>query len=1017
MEEGVSSISFQPPLIGRDKEIEKLDSFWKSTKGDNGLTVLISGEAGIGKTRLVKELIESIDEDVKIIKGWCLADSLEPLMPFKEGFRKAGLSHILSETPPPKVISTYLVNKGGLLIAKAERDKTELDSDIFATMLDAVGNFVKDSLNMMGEKGSGLNAIGYGDYNIFIQSIKGLSLSAVTEGGSSEFLIDDMKRTLHNIGERFASWEGDMSEAKKVESKLSWFIDCGKYEGRFLVDDPKIKQENLFDNVLLGLRRLSLDQPVILYLDDLQWADPTTLKLLHYLSRNTKNNNLLILGTYRPEDLVASDDEMTHNLRTIMQNMNRENLYEEIKLERLEKDYVKQFIENSLGNIDIDQESVEKIYSECEGNPLFLLEIIQMMALEGYITDKQDEWVEHKDIDEFDMPSKVYDVVIRRLDRLMRDQRDLLECASVVGREFESDILGEVTGVNRVKLLRHLNEIERTHNLIQSIKKKYRFDHNKFREVLYKSINEELRDEYHRMIAESYENLYTKNIDEVAPLLAHHYHKAEDERAIRYLLQTGDATKERYANEEALILYNNAVSLAKEKDIDVPTKGLEGLGDVYNLTGDYDKSVERYEEALEGLKEKKERAALYGKVANVLEKTGKYEDSLEYAEKGISLIDYHDVEICGLLNAKGWGLLRQGKYDEAIKVFKQGEERADLLDRKLDKAQSLHDLGTIYLRKGELNEGENYLKRAIELRDECEDVNGLGVSYNNIALIYWNKGELDSALQYFTKCMDIFQNIGHKFGIATALNNIGVLKWIKGELDSALEHYKKSRDIQEEIGDKLGIATSLHNIAAIYRDKGDLDRSLSFFKKSRSIVEEIGDKWGIAKSLSNIGVVYGLMGKLDRSIDHLERSLDIREDMDEKTGIIESLCGIAETCIKKKEVIQAEKRAKRALEIAIEVEGKNEMTTCHKVLGMAYREQEKWEEAEVEFEKCIEMLDDELDRKDLSIAYYEYGLMWKAKGETKKAEEYLKNSLEIFEDIGMKLMIDEVKEELRNLAI
>ncbi len=1016
MKEGVSYTSFQPALTGRDNDISKLESFWTRTKEGKGSTVFISGEAGIGKTRLVSEFMDMAEErETMIIKGWCLSESLEPLLPLRNGFLDAGIPQLISEDPPPKVISTYLIKKGGILVAKSEREDTDLDSDIFATMLSAVSNFVTDSLKMMKEQGTGgLNTIGYGKHNILIHSRGDLSLATVIEGSNYEFLIDDMNNTLDEIGNTFDDWDGDMNSAEIVKPKISWFIDSRKYEGRYLVDDPKIKQENLFYKVLLGLRRLSDREPIILFIDDLQWADPTTLKLIHYLSRNTKNNSILILGTYRPEDIVASDDGKTHNLKTTMQNMSRENLYEEIKLMRLDKKFVKKLIESTLRKIDIGHGLVKKIYGECEGNPLFLLEIIEMMVAEGYLTKKNDFWEERKDIDEINIPSKVYDVVMRRLDRLISDQRNLLECASVIGKEFESEIIGEVTGINRIRILKDLNEIERTHNLIHSIKKKYRFDHNKFREVLYNSINEELREEYHLMIAESYEKLYPNNIDKVEPLLAHHYYKAEDERAIEYLLSTGDKAKERYANDEALVLYDNAISLAKEKDIDVPTKALEGLGDVYNVIGDYDKALESYEEALDIVKDK-EKAVVYGKIANIFEKIGGYEDSLEYAEKGISLVDPDDIEMCSLLNVKGWGLLRKGEYDEAIKVFKKSEEKADMLDRKLDKGQAQHNLGTIYLRKGEFDEGKEYLEKAIKLRDDCEDINGLGVSYNNMALIYWNKGELEHALQYFTQCIDIFENIGHKFGVATALNNIGVIKWIKGELDSALDHYKRSRCIQEEIGDKLGIATSLHNIAAIYRDKGDLDTSLNFFKKSLSNVEEIGDKWGIAKSLSNVGVVYSLMGELDRSIDCLEHSLQIREEMGDKTGIIESLCGITETYIKKEEIMKAEENARRALQIAIEVGGKNEMTMSHKLLGMVYREQERWDESRAEFEKGIEMLDGKLDKKDLSIAYYEYGLMWKEMGEKKKAKEYLEKSLEIFEDIGMKLMVKEAKEELKSI--
>ena len=124
-----------------------------------------------------------------------------------------------------------------------------------------------------------------------------------------------MRDILADIGNDLVSWSGNMSETKDIEPKISMLIDCGKYDGKFLVDDPKIKQENLFDNVLLGIQRSSIDKPTLLFLDDLQWADVTTLNLLHYLARNIKQNRILVLGTYRPEDIIQSRDGVAHHRR------------------------------------------------------------------------------------------------------------------------------------------------------------------------------------------------------------------------------------------------------------------------------------------------------------------------------------------------------------------------------------------------------------------------------------------------------------------------------------------------------------------------------------------------------------------------------------------------------------------------------------------------------------------------------------------------------------------------------
>ncbi len=1047
MQDDTVEMTFRPDLVGRESELTMLIDSLDSVVDGKGSSIFISGEAGIGKTRLVEELISKAEEKgMKMIKGWCLAEGLEPLMPIREALRDADLYHLIAESPPPKVISAYLINNSGMLISKAEREETDLDPDIFACMLTAVENFISDSLSMMGGKeGSKLNTIGYGEHDILIQTAGNLSIATVIEGTNSEFLIDDMKKTLGDIGSEFDDWDGDMEKTKEIQPKIGWFIKSRKYQGRYLVDDPKIKQENLFDNVLMGLRRIALEQPVVLFLDDLQWADPTTLNLLHYLSRNTKKSCVFILGTYRPEDILKLSSTIpnvdgiyqrisknqrniqdfpadivegyygkTHQLKSVMQNMSRERLFKEIKLNRLDKSMVEEFTAKTLGEVDLRESFVNRIYDESEGNPFFLLELIQMLVEEEHLKEKDGVWILDSSIDEVHIPSKIYDVVVRRLDRLIKEERNLLEYASVVGEEFESNILGDITGFNRIELLKNLNEIENIHNLIHPVKKKYRFDHRKIREVLYNGINEELRAEYHRIIAESYEDRYKDNLEDALENIAYHYYKAEDERAVEYLLDAGDKSKDKYANIEAERFYRNALSLIDE-DEEKLFRAHEGLGDVIGTIGEYDDALENYQKALEIVIDNKQRARLYEKFAGVYIDKGEFKKSIKYADKGLSMTTEDDVEMCRLLNRKGWGYMRQGNYDTAMDIFEEERVLADRLDEKKESAQALHDLGTVFYCKGEYDEGKDYLEKALAFRKKIEDAKGMAASLNNIGLICNNKGELDTALDYYERSHDIEKEIGDKLHIAVSLNNMGIVFWHKGELDKALDYYKRSLDIEEEIGDKQGIAASLNNIGLIYYYKGELDKALDYYERSLDIKEEIGDKLGIAGSLNNICEIYYDKDELDKALEYCQRGLDIREEIGDKKGIAISLTNIGLIYCIKGELDRAKTNAKKALKISIEIGAMSEEGESYKVLGMVYREQKRWKEATEEFDKAIDILE-ETDKHVLAEVLYEYGLMWKARGESEKAVENHEKALRMFEEMGMKLWIDKVKEALDSLV-
>ncbi len=1062
MEEDTLDITFQPELIGREKEFKRLREQWEDTKEGKGSTVFISGEAGIGKTRLVEEILDISEKNgAKIVRGVCLSDSLEPLMPFKKALRDADLYHLISEEPPPKVLAVYLINDAGMLVAKAEREQdTDIDSDIFSPMLKAVQGFVKDSLSMMGRDETGeLNTIGYGDYNIMIQSLKGISLATVIEGSKSEFLLDDMREKLAGKEEKLKDWDGETSEVQDMKSEMQWFIESGKYEGEYLVDDPKLKQENLFDNVLLGLQRLSAEQPVLLFLDDLQWADPTSLKLIHYLSRNTKDDKVLILGTYRPEDIVERHDGETHQLKTTMQEMNRDDLFEEIELERLDESGVEEFIEKTLGKIELEDGMVRKIYKECEGNPFFLLELLRELVEEGHLIKEREIWKADKTLQEVHIPVKIYDLIVRRLDRLTEEERRLLECASVVGEEFESDVLGDVTEMDRVKLLNDLNEIERYHNLIRSTKKKYRFDHSKIREVLYNSLNQELQREYHRMVAESYEELYKDDDEVVVGKIGQHYYKAEDERAGRYLLKAGDKAKRSYANEEAERFYGYSIDVLEEKE--GLKESYEALGDVHKLMGKYEDAFKEYEKAADLVEKTSEEADLHGKMAKIYQEQGEFDKSLEMCEKGLERVEEHINESTSaenklrLLDVKGWSFLRMGEYDRAEEAWREGVRIAEEAGDDKEIAQTLHDIGTLNFRRAAYDKALDLLEEALQIREDLEDKKSIATSLNNIGVVYQNKAELDKALEHFEKSLEISRKIGDKRGISMSLNNIGMIYRNKGEVERGLEHYKESLEIDRKLGDKPGISMSLNNIGEVYSDKGELDKSLEHFEESLEIKRKLGNKRGIVMSLNNIGEVYSEKGELDKSLDRHQESLGISKDLGDKRGIaeslnnigkvyrqkgqteesqgyldesldisseigskrlsIENLCELAEVCMDEGEHDTALQNAERAVKLSTEIGAKPKEEKSRRVLGRIYRKRSELEKAEKELKDAEKSLENSGLKIDQLKVKYERSLLFIESGEVEMAEEYLKDTFESFKKKGMKFWAEKCEETLKEI--
>ena len=138
-------------------------------------------------------------------------------------------------------------------------------------MLKAVGSFVQDSMRLVGdsETSGGLNILGYKEYKILIEESGGLNLAIVIKGNLSEFLVGDMRSTLAEVRAGYdqvlKEWDGDLSKVAGITPIVSRIITGGKYNGKFLVDDPRIRQENLLDNVMLGFQRLSENKPLLLF--------------------------------------------------------------------------------------------------------------------------------------------------------------------------------------------------------------------------------------------------------------------------------------------------------------------------------------------------------------------------------------------------------------------------------------------------------------------------------------------------------------------------------------------------------------------------------------------------------------------------------------------------------------------------------------------------------------------------------------------------------------------------------
>lgn len=954
-------------MVGREEEVKELQERLSEASEGQGRIVLIAGEAGVGKTKLVNELKEvAVSKGFAVMVGNSIYESLTPYMPIVEALRSGGLETLFAGEAP-RIEGLYLITPKGLLAKEVLREKTGLDPDLFSSMLSTVGDFVRDSLSMMtGEEREGaLNTLGYENYRIIISSGMSANLVAFVSGRENEFLVNDLDGVLSEVHREFGSilegWDGDTDKLEGLENLMKPLITSGKYDGIYYgTDNPEGRRNLLFENVSLGLMRQARTKPTLLCIEDLHWADPSSLAMMHYVARNTRKCSLLMLGTFRPED-IGDREGKPHPLVETMQLMSREDLYERMELSRLPRECMSDFLSALLGEVDVSDEFEDHVYRETEGNPLFMLELVKLLVDEGAISPQDGTWRLVKDLRTVDVPTKIHDVITRRLDRVKQEQRKVLDYASVIGEVFTSVILSEVLRMDRIDLLEQLRALQKTHRLIHPFNGCFRFDHAKIKEVLYEETPEELRTEYHAMIADAIERQNEDDLDEVVEDLAFQYSRSGNtDKAFRYLREAAAKAKSEYSNEEAIRFYREALRFVEDRKMHMEV--FVNLGDIFFLVGHLEKSLESYKNALELAEETKDKADIEVKIGKSLAGKGDFIEAERICE-GILNLDESNFgkEISGALTVIG-GIHRiRGRYEKALAL----------------------------------------LRKSLEIYEKMDDQEGVAFALNNLGLAELGRGEYEMALDHIGRGLEILEEMGNPHTISTCLGNLAQATAMSGDYPEALGLLERSLRIREKIGDLSGVSNCLNNMAVMFEDLGEFDKAIDHYGRCLDIGESTGNEWMIALSHLNLGCSRLLKEEYDKALLEFEKGRRIFEKPGYVKYQIWTYCGAAEAHLRLGSFSEALKYCDRALELANKSGLKEHIGIARRILGIINCEQRKWKESVENFQASIENLQ-ELNRLvELGKSHYEFALMWKERGDVDKARTSLDKALDIF--IKMKL--------------
>ena len=359
-----------------------------------------------------------------------------------------------------------------------------------------------------------------------------------------------------------------------------------------LSSDPETERYRLFDAVGAWLAAASNEEPMVLVLDDLQWAAKPTLLLLRHVLRSPGPMRLLVVGTYRDTDVGRA-----HPLSDFLADVRRQHGFERLSLVGLDATDVVAFLKQAAGHeLDAEGEQLAHVvWQETEGNPFFVTEVLRHLTESGALQYRGGRWVATAAVADIGIPEGVRDVVGRRLSRLSENANRVLACASLIGLEFDSAVVQQAGQFGEDAVLSALEEAVVTRLVVDVTGRRSRFAHALVRDTLYDELAAPRRTALHRRAAEAIETIHAAALDDHLPALAYHWARASapavrSAKALDYARRAGDRALAQFANDEAASYYRQGLEFleAAEARTDDRTRValLISLGEAERRAGD-----------------------------------------------------------------------------------------------------------------------------------------------------------------------------------------------------------------------------------------------------------------------------------------------------------------------------------------------------------------------------------------------------------------------------------------------
>ena len=359
----------------------------------------------------------------------------------------------------------------------------------------------------------------------------------------------------------------------------TWYIQISPFSAddtsgaRLMTEVQLSSQERMKREMVALLQEISRERPLIIFFDDLHWADASTIDLLAYVANRLDSMRALIAVTYRPSELMLA----RHPFSQVKLELQGRGICHELALDFLSREDVDRYLELEFPGHNFDEEFLPLIYKKTEGNPLFMADLLRYLRDRKIIAEENGGWVLAQSVQslESEMPESVRSMIQRKIDQLSERDRWLLIAASVQGYEFDSAVISKAVDADPAEVEERLEALERVFALVTLIGEKelpdgtltqrHRFIHVLYQNALYASLRPTRRASLSKAVAETLTTYYGERSSEVASELAHLFEAARDfGRAAGYFLVAARRAVQVFAYREAAELARRGLSLLEK---------------------------------------------------------------------------------------------------------------------------------------------------------------------------------------------------------------------------------------------------------------------------------------------------------------------------------------------------------------------------------------------------------------------------------------------------------------------